>query len=121
LIASARLSKHGSLNTLPDNYLFLNIEDLDIVLPIGSLNRLVIDKAYHGMGISNLLDRIRYKKSVEIGCNAICGMTYGKRGLKLLDDGFEAFDLLKIRKGFTTNKESAKLLPPMFYYKRIGF
>lgn len=120
LIASARLSKHGSLETLPDQHLFTGVNGLHVDFPLGSLNRLVVDKNYQGGGISRLLDEVRLKKAIEIGCEAICSMTYGKRGQKLSKDGFEVFDLLAIRKDFNTAKENARLLPPMFYYKRIG-
>lgn len=119
LIASARLSKHNSQDSLPDHHLLNDISTLNFELPIGSLNRLSVDKKYQGRGYSKLFDEIRVAKAIEIGCKSVCGMTYGHRGLKLLHDGFFVYPLLTISIDFKTDKENAKELPPSFYYKTL--
>ena len=119
LIASARLSKHFSIDTLPDHHLIVDISGIAIQLPIASLNRLSVDRQYQGQGLSKLLDRERIEKACRIHCKSICGMTYGQRGLKLVQDGFHVSPLLTLSKNFNTNKENAKQLPPCFYYKLL--
>lgn len=120
LIAAARLSKHYTINDLPDQHLLNGIAALQIDFPIASMNRLVVDKKFQDNGISALLDRARLEKACEIGCHSICVATYGLRGKKLLADGFEVFGLPTLKKDFETSKQNAKPLPPAFYYKRIG-
>lgn len=119
LIASARLSEHYSIDTLPDHHLLADISGLNIEFSIGSLNRLSVDKNFQGQGISKQLDKIRIAKAFEIGCKSICGMTYGHRGLKLKDDGFSVYPLLTISNDFNTDKPYAKQIPPAFYYKKL--
>ena len=50
-IASARLTNHSSLDTLPDNHLLADISELNMEFQIASLNRLAVGKAYQGQGI----------------------------------------------------------------------
>jgi hypothetical protein len=119
LIASARLTKHFSIDTLPDHHLLTDTSGLNIEFPIGSLNRLSVDNKFQGQGLSELLDRVRIEKAIEQGCKSICGMTYGNRGLKLFQLGFTAFPILTITNDFDTDKTSAKFKPPAFYYKVI--
>jgi len=119
LIASARLSKHYLIETLPDFHLLEDIKKPDINFPIASLNRLVIDKEFQGNGLSTAFDKVRIAKAKLINCQSICGMTYGKRGNKLLSEGFNVYHSLKLSKGFVSDKESAKNIPPAFYYKEL--
>lgn len=119
LIASARLTKHFSVDTLPDHHLLTDISGLKIEFPIGSLNRLAIAVKFQKNGISDLLDNFRIEKAKHIGCVSICGMTYGQRGRKFFDNGFAAFPILTISKQFNTDKEISRFNPPAFYYKLL--
>lgn len=119
LIATARLSKHSSIDTLPDHHLLADISGLTIQFPVASLNRLSVDREYQGRGISDLLDRVRIEKADQIDCNSICGMTYGQRGRKLFELGFIAYPILTITSKFRTNKDKARFNPPAFYYKLL--
>lgn len=122
IIAAARLSMHDDLLSIPDTFLIKDstqLKELDIKLPIGSLNRLVVDLNFQGKGISKILDKIRIEKAKELGCQSVCVMTYGKRGKKLLHDGFNGHALLKYSDDFRTDKISSKAIPPSFYYKEF--
>jgi GNAT superfamily N-acetyltransferase len=56
LIGSARLCIHATVEDAPDGYLFIHHQ---IPLPVASLNRLVLKKAYRGLGIGRALDQVR--------------------------------------------------------------
>lgn len=106
IIASARLSKHVNLDTLPDQHVLTTTSGLNILFPLASLNRLVISNTHRKIGLSTELDIIRIKRAEEIGCNSICGISHQKRGLQLLHMGFKAFEI-------TSFEELS------FYYKRL--
>jgi predicted GNAT family N-acyltransferase len=119
VIASARLTKHNSISTLPDQHLLTSTDNLKIDTPLASLNRLVVSKQFQGQRLSKQFDEIRVAKANEIGCNSICGLTYGLRGNKLLCDGYQRFNMLTISNNFQSEKTDAKLIPPAFYYKSL--
>jgi GNAT superfamily N-acetyltransferase len=56
LIGSARLCVHANVEEAPDGHLFAHHQ---IPLPVASLNRLVLEKAYRGLGIGKALDHVR--------------------------------------------------------------
>ena len=120
LVASARLSIHVSVYKLPDHHLLKDISGLNIKFPVGSFNRLCVDKQFQGQGLSDLFDKVRIAKAIEKECNSVCGMTYGLRVLKLRYDGFDIFPVLTLSDNFITDKEKAKQLPPAFYYKILN-
>jgi predicted GNAT family N-acyltransferase len=120
IIASARMSKHNSISTLPDQHLLASTDNLKIDFPIASLNRLVVSKQFQGQGLSNQFDDIRVAKAIEQGCKSICVLTYGLRGNKLKSDGYQCFHTLTLSDNFQTNKINAKLTPPAFYYKSLS-
>lgn len=119
IIASARMTKHYSISTLPDQHLLASSDILKIDFPLASLNRLVVSKQFQGQGLSKQLDEIRVAKAIEIGCMSSCVLTYGLRGNKLRNDGYQSSQILTISDNFQTIKINAKLIPPAFYYKSL--
>ncbi len=119
LIASARLTKHLSIDTLPDYHLLADTSGMCLEFPLASLNRLAISKEHQKNGISDLLDQVRIAKAIDIGCVAICGMTYGKRGRKLFENGFAAHPILTLTHEFDTDKPTSRFNPPAFYYRLL--
>ena len=90
-----------------------------IDFPTASLNRLVVLRQFQGQGLSDKLDKIRFEKAQFLKCQSICIMSYGKRSVKLLDNGFRAIALLKLPFEYETEKESARDYPPTFYIKNL--
>ena len=68
LIASARLSIHHDIASVPDAELFAG---LSITLPTASMNRLVVAKSARGMGIAKALDEQRISYARKIGVNSL--------------------------------------------------
>ena len=120
LIASARLSKHYSLQSLPGYEKLPRDASFSISFPVASLNRLVVEKSLQNCGIGKILDEVRERKAVEIGCVSICVMSYGQRGNKLLNCGYNKLCLLVGSEDFVTDKEQAKGLPVAFFYKLLS-
>ncbi len=98
LLASARLSVHHSLESLPDFHMLAQYPPVEIKDPMASLNRLVVSNEARGKGISYELDKIRMDKARDLACTSICVTSHGNRFFKLMNDGFEVFDIIKSSK-----------------------
>jgi hypothetical protein len=57
--AAARLSAHQELSDVPDAEVYAGALPIDLLPPIFSLNRLVIEPEFRGGGLSNKLDAVR--------------------------------------------------------------
>jgi GNAT superfamily N-acetyltransferase len=68
LIGTARLCLHDSLAEAPDGEMFAEI---DLPIPIASMNRLVVLKSHRGLGIGRLLDDLRIAKARQLGARAV--------------------------------------------------
>ncbi|MFC3561814.1 GNAT family N-acetyltransferase [Pedobacter jamesrossensis] len=119
IVASARLSKHNSLDSLSGHKLNDDADVANIDFPIASLSRLVIHKSFHGRGLCERLDKERIVKAEQLKCNSVCIITYGQRTKKIMDDGFEAFHSSILTNVFKTEIENKRFLPLAFYYKGI--
>lgn len=89
MIASARVSTHHELSTLPD------IEWLEpmapkLTTPCVSLNRLVVNQEYRGLGIARHLDMMRMNYSFDIGAKSAVVIGVGENRVKAIEAlGFE--------------------------------
>ena len=70
LIASARMSMHAGVESLPDKALYLNL-DYDIPGPMASFNRLVVHPDFRGQGLSRFLVARRLNRAFMTGAQSI--------------------------------------------------
>jgi len=70
LVASARLTIHDSIPSLPDAYCYTEYEAC-FPSPIAAFNRLVVLKEFRQLKLSHYLELIRIKKSIELGAKSI--------------------------------------------------
>jgi len=113
VIASCRLSIHNNPENIPD---IRYIEELflkTLLLPIGSINRLVIDPEWHGQGLGKILDNVRFDKCKSLNCRSIIGITHGKRCQQMLNYGFTRLSFLKEFEDITSVK--GEEMPSLFY------
>ena len=68
MVGSARLTLHDSVLDAPDAHLFGAVQ---LPVPVGSMNRLVIDAAYRGKRIAEKLDDTRISFSRQQGAKAL--------------------------------------------------
>lgn len=87
LIASSRLSFHDSLEGAPDGHMFKNIP---LPLPVGDINRLVVQAGYRRLGISEAMDSLRIAYARSVGCRVVlaCPIKSPVRMEGLLKHGF---------------------------------
>jgi len=113
VIASCRLSIHYDTKSIPDHK-YIEKQILDrLLIPVGSLNRLVIDPEWHGQGFGKLLDQVRFDKCKSLHCRSIIGITHGRRCHQLMNYGFTRLTFLK---DFTDiNTVSGEEMPSLFY------
>jgi len=106
LVAAARLTIHRELAGVPDAESYEGVFREPPVGPIASLNRLVVDPAARGLGLSKRLDLARLKAAEARGCrSAILSTASGPRRVKqLIGLGFQSM-------GFGTRF----LHPPLCY------
>jgi len=113
VIDSCRLSIHYTAENIPDlRYIeqpFLKI----LLLPIGSINRLVIDPEWHGKGLGKILDNVRFDKCKSLNCRSIIGITHGKRCNQMLNYGFTRLSFLKEFEDITS--VHGEEMPSLFY------
>jgi len=70
LVASARLTLHDTISSLPDAYCYSGYEAC-FPSPIAAFNRLVVLKEFRQLKLSHYLELIRIKKSIELGAKSI--------------------------------------------------
>ncbi len=70
LVASARLSIHHCIDTLPESSLYLNFVDT-ITCPIASFNRLVVHPSHRGLKLSTFLIEERVQLAYQLGARSI--------------------------------------------------
>lgn len=113
LIASCRLSIHNNHENIPDVRYIEKPFLKTILLPIGSINRLVIDPQWHGHGLGKLLDQVRFDKCKLLNCRSIIGITHSKRCQQMLNYGFTRLAFLKEFEGITS--VTGDEMPSLFY------
>ena len=91
LLASARLTTHGSLAEVPDAESYPGVFREPPAAPIGSLNRLVVHPSARGQGLSKRLDLIRLEAAENLGCRSVILSTASgsHRVRQLIGWGFE--------------------------------
>lgn len=90
LVAAGRLSVHHTLKDLPDaECIAEGVLEL-LPAPIASLNRLVVDPAFRGLGLARRLHVALVRVAVELRCRSVVAVTSsGQRMIDLLQsDGF---------------------------------
>ena len=91
LLASARLTTHGSLAEVPDAEAYLGMFREPPAAPVASLNRLVVHPSARGQGLSKRLDLVRLEAAENLGCQSVilstASGTYRVR--QLIGWGFE--------------------------------
>ncbi|MDP4983254.1 hypothetical protein [Pseudoalteromonas tunicata] len=87
LIASARLSMHTSIETLPESSLYTQFFD-QISYPIASFNRLVVCENHRGLQLSTFLVTERINMSLKLGASCIVFDCPGSRVSKMKAHGF---------------------------------
>jgi len=75
LVGAARLSIHQSLADVPDPECFVGVFPEPPPAPIASFNRLVVDPAARGTGLSRKLDELRLDFAEAQGCRCAIGST----------------------------------------------
>ena len=88
LVAAARFTVHSTLEDLPDWECINGVIQALPPVPIGSINRLVVDSQFRGKGISRALDAVRLQAAAELGCGSVIACTRGRRIDALLSLGF---------------------------------
>ncbi|MBB5285087.1 GNAT superfamily N-acetyltransferase [Rhabdobacter roseus] len=95
-IASARMSFHYSFDSIPYiDLLYGKKLDWYDRLPVASINRLVVSPAYRGMGLANLLDKIRVEYAIQAGARLITAQPLESRVQSLGRLGFSLIDQLE--------------------------
>ncbi|MEI6455059.1 MAG: GNAT family N-acetyltransferase [bacterium] len=113
IIASSRLSVHKSISQVPDiNYIEEKLIK-QLQLPVGSINRLVIDPAWQGHGIGRMMDLARFEKCRSLQCRTVIGITHGRRCHQLMGHGFIRLAYLKAFEDIES--VSGEELPSLFY------
>ncbi|MEQ9440714.1 MAG: hypothetical protein RIG62_16815 [Cyclobacteriaceae bacterium] len=96
IIGGARLKICHELEEIPD-YEVYESRNIPFKWPVAHLGKLIVLPKYHGQGFSQEFDKIRYKKSKELGAKMILGWTHiqSKRlWHKLNSDGFRSSGLI---------------------------
>jgi len=70
VIASARLSVHQSLKDVPNSKLYEGLS-IKTLIPIASINRLVVRRDFRGIGLGKKLDLIRLYTASQLGCHTV--------------------------------------------------
>jgi GNAT superfamily N-acetyltransferase len=113
IIASSRLSYHDEIIQIPDVQYIEKGLLKQLITPVGSINRLVIDPEWQGHGIGKIMDRVRFDKCRALQCRTIIGITHGRRCHQLLGYGFIRLAYLKAFEDIET--VSGEELPSLFY------
>ncbi|WP_291069182.1 GNAT family N-acetyltransferase [Hyphomonas sp.] len=91
LVAAARMTVHAELSSVPNAEIFASVFPNGLPGPIASLNRLVVDPAFAGRGLSRALDEARIEAAGKMQCANIIVETFARTSraaaLELL--GFE--------------------------------
>ena len=105
-VAAARLSVHKAIEEVPDPESYTGVFRNPPPAPIASLNRLVVDPAVRGMGLSEKLDLIRLAAAEAMGCKCVVGATAaGERRVRQM-----------LKWGFVVVGEGKRCLnPPLCY------
>jgi len=95
LIAAARACVHENPFEVPDAALFgRHLENVDC--PVGSINRLVVDRSFRGQGLARYLDLQRLARLRMEGCQSVVGwwaeVSGSTRLAALKDLGFRPFE-----------------------------
>jgi len=113
VVASSRLSYHEEINQIPDLQ-YIDKELLqNLIVPVGSINRLVIDPKFQGQGIGRMMDLVRFEKCRSLNCRTVIGITHGKRCHQLLGYGFIRLAYLDAFQDIES--VSGEELPSLFY------
>ena len=113
IIASSRLSYHENTGDIPDlRYIGKDLLK-SLVVPVGSINRLVIDPQWQGHGIGRMMDLARFEKCRALRCRTVIGITHGRRCHQLLGYGFIRLAYLEAFRDIET--VSGEELPSLFY------
>jgi GNAT superfamily N-acetyltransferase len=75
LVAAARLTVCAALKFVPDAEVYTGIFLFDPPGPIASLNRLVVDPEYRGLGFARQFDAVRLRAAKVAGCRHVVGAT----------------------------------------------
>jgi GNAT superfamily N-acetyltransferase len=87
-IASARLSMHMKTAELPDAEIYSGIL-LDVLAPIGSINRCVVHPDFRHLGLAKELVKVRIAAARTLGCRMIVVSVDDESGLRrVLSCGF---------------------------------
>ncbi|MFN7166770.1 MAG: GNAT family N-acetyltransferase [Pannonibacter sp.] len=77
-VAAARMSVHAALSSVPNAEIFAGVFPNGLEGPIASLNRLVVDPAFAGRGLSKTLDEARIAAARKIGCANLIVETFSR-------------------------------------------
>lgn len=96
-VAAARMSIHNELSEVPNAEIFADAFPDGLAGPIAAMNRLVVDPAFAGLGLSRLLDEVRISAASRNDCAHMIVETYAgtKRTNALRALGFEPAGLSK--------------------------
>jgi predicted GNAT family N-acyltransferase len=89
LIASARLSIHDDLKTVPYGEILAKVPDANFKFPLATLNRLVVHPEFRNHGLSGALDAVRIAEAKKQNAKCLIGQPHGRRGDMLINYGFE--------------------------------
>jgi GNAT superfamily N-acetyltransferase len=80
LVAAVRLTVHPVVAELPEAEAFVGVLPDDVPAPIASYNRMFVDPAHRGLGLSKLLDRVAISEARAMGARVLVGSTGTVRG-----------------------------------------
>lgn len=96
IVASARLSLHTSLDEVPYANLLRPEHRVHFENKmIGSINRLVVDPAYRGLGLSKLLDEVRIERARAQKAEVIIAFPQLVRLVPMTRKGFKLIEQLE--------------------------
>ena len=75
-VAAARMTVHAVLSSVPNAEIFAGSFPEGLSGPIASINRLVVDPAFSGTGLSRVLDEIRISAARKMSCANIVVETF---------------------------------------------
>ena len=89
-VASGRMTVHSTLSEVPASEDFVGLFANQLPTPIASLNRVVVEPRYRGLGLGPTLVEVRLRAAEEMGCgSAVASTVSGERWVaQLTSRGF---------------------------------